>query len=178
MALIKCPECRKEVSSRAAACPFCGHPIAGTKDERSNGQLGRGCAGIIVLIGLVVGFSYLGGEKGEKGGGNPIISCTSDWHKCVDNADLVNHYLSNHSAQDSCKQEAESLAKYGTPKFPFLYYFDTFYKGDQYPKTGIAVLIEKDAQYSNGFGAMVHSTATCTYDLNQKKVVTVNITPN
>ena len=27
MALIKCPECEKEVSSRAKACPFCGFPI-------------------------------------------------------------------------------------------------------------------------------------------------------
>ena len=27
MALIKCPECRKEVSSIAKACPNCGAPI-------------------------------------------------------------------------------------------------------------------------------------------------------
>ncbi len=27
MALIKCPECAKEVSSVAIACPSCGHPI-------------------------------------------------------------------------------------------------------------------------------------------------------
>lgn len=27
MALIKCPECSREVSSAAAACPQCGHPI-------------------------------------------------------------------------------------------------------------------------------------------------------
>lgn len=28
MALIECPECRREVSSRAAACPTCAYPIA------------------------------------------------------------------------------------------------------------------------------------------------------
>jgi len=27
MALIHCPECRREVSDQAAACPGCGHPI-------------------------------------------------------------------------------------------------------------------------------------------------------
>lgn len=27
MALIQCPECGKEVSSAATACPSCGHPI-------------------------------------------------------------------------------------------------------------------------------------------------------
>jgi TM2 domain-containing membrane protein YozV len=28
MPLMKCPECSREVSSAAAACPGCGHPIA------------------------------------------------------------------------------------------------------------------------------------------------------
>ena len=27
MALIKCPECGKDVSSEAASCPYCGYPI-------------------------------------------------------------------------------------------------------------------------------------------------------
>ena len=31
MALIKCPECGREVSSRAQACPQCGCPIAAAK---------------------------------------------------------------------------------------------------------------------------------------------------
>ena len=33
MALIKCPECGKEVSDKAKACPNCGYPIASTQDE-------------------------------------------------------------------------------------------------------------------------------------------------
>lgn len=28
MALIPCPECKREVSDKAPACPGCGHPIA------------------------------------------------------------------------------------------------------------------------------------------------------
>lgn len=28
MALIKCPECGKEISSAAVACPFCGNPMS------------------------------------------------------------------------------------------------------------------------------------------------------
>jgi len=28
MALIKCPECGKDVSDKAAACPFCGNPLS------------------------------------------------------------------------------------------------------------------------------------------------------
>ena len=38
MALIACPECAKEISDKAAACPHCGHPMkdsqnAATKDS-------------------------------------------------------------------------------------------------------------------------------------------------
>ena len=30
MALIKCPECCREISDKAAACPNCGYPISST----------------------------------------------------------------------------------------------------------------------------------------------------
>ena len=31
MALIQCPECKKEVSDEVSACPFCGKPRSQTK---------------------------------------------------------------------------------------------------------------------------------------------------
>ena len=39
MAMIKCPECGREISDRAAACPGCGCPISsttGTADREAN----------------------------------------------------------------------------------------------------------------------------------------------
>jgi predicted amidophosphoribosyltransferase len=33
MALINCPECKREVSDQAAACPHCGLPIATQKPD-------------------------------------------------------------------------------------------------------------------------------------------------
>lgn len=33
MALIRCPECRREVSDKAASCPHCGAPIAAKKED-------------------------------------------------------------------------------------------------------------------------------------------------
>lgn len=33
MAIIPCPECEKEVSSRAVFCPFCGYPISGEQES-------------------------------------------------------------------------------------------------------------------------------------------------
>ena len=37
MALITCPECGKEISSKASSCPNCGYPIA--KEIQSNTEL-------------------------------------------------------------------------------------------------------------------------------------------
>ena len=37
MALVKCPECGREVSDQADACPQCGHPIARTEGASSPG---------------------------------------------------------------------------------------------------------------------------------------------
>ncbi len=56
---------------------------------------------------------------------------------------------------------------------PFTY----FRSGSDYPKTGKAILGEHDAQFQNAFGAMVHSTVECTYDLNAKEVTDVTIVP-
>ena len=33
MALIKCPECGKEISDKAGACPHCGCPIGSTGQQ-------------------------------------------------------------------------------------------------------------------------------------------------
>lgn len=69
LALIKCPDCGKEVSDQAVACPNCGHPLkvaarfAGPPENCSScgGQLktgkdakseGTGC--IVVILGLVL----------------------------------------------------------------------------------------------------------------------------
>jgi len=38
MALISCPECNREVSDTAPACPGCGAAIADSRDLRSSGS--------------------------------------------------------------------------------------------------------------------------------------------
>lgn len=81
MALVKCQDCGKEVSSAAVACPNCGFPIAATtgaaaataapnetpkvlveqtsKDIKGNLMLG----GLIVFVGgVILIFSLVGGS--------------------------------------------------------------------------------------------------------------------
>jgi hypothetical protein len=53
--------------------------------------------------------------------------------------------------------------------------FSTFNKGTNYAATGTAILIERDAQFQNEFGAMVHSRVICNYDLRAESVIGVVI---
>lgn len=38
MALIKCPECGKEISDKATLCPNCGYPISQISEDMSGKQ--------------------------------------------------------------------------------------------------------------------------------------------
>ena len=38
MALLRCPECGREVSSRAPACPSCGYPLQGDAPLSQGGK--------------------------------------------------------------------------------------------------------------------------------------------
>lgn len=180
MALINCPECRKSVSDKADACPHCGHPVSPQSvalprvaAPKRSGCFGPLVAGLVVLV-IVLVIIAAGSDDAAK---PPPSACKSDWRSCSDNADMVNNYSGILAAQSACKLEASKRAKYGEPKWPW-FSFGTFYKGDGYVKSGKPMLIERDAQFSNSFGAMAHSTVTCTYDLDQKKVLDVVISSN
>jgi hypothetical protein len=102
--------------------------------------------------------------------------CQLDWTKCSDNEDVVNNYGKWSEVEVDCKMQAEKQARYGTPVWPWLA-FGSFYKGTNYVSSGIAVVIEPDAQFQNGFGAMVHSQVECTYDLGARRAISVDISP-
>ena len=56
MALRPCPECNRQVSTKARQCPHCGSPLAGPVVDTSIGGNARSCLGCIVwpIIGFVV----------------------------------------------------------------------------------------------------------------------------
>ena len=180
MALIKCPACGKDVSEEAAACPHCGHPInseEAVSAKTAKGKSRHGCltaVGVIFLIGIVAAAIGNLSPSQQQSSGPQGSGCSSDWTKCIDNADLVNHYRDWTRVQVDCKDAAEKQARYGTPKWPWLA-FGKFLRGDDYMKKGVAIAVEDDAQFQNGFGAMVHSMVTCTYDLRANRVLNVAI---
>ncbi len=66
MALIKCPECGKEISDKAAACPNCGTPIADKKVKvhfhRKKALGGSANTGTVIVDGATVGSAANGAE--------------------------------------------------------------------------------------------------------------------
>lgn len=57
MALIRCPECEKEVSDKAKACPNCGCPIANGKadlQDRTDRKVGWVILLVMVLCGMAI----------------------------------------------------------------------------------------------------------------------------
>lgn len=109
---------------------------------------------------------------------SPHGPCKLDWKKCADNAEIMNEAPGPAiHAQVACKMAANRLAKFGTPEWPSWPspVFSTFNAGDSALKTGILILVEKDAKFSNGFGAMAHVEVRCTYDMNADRVVDVTV---
>jgi hypothetical protein len=174
MPLIKCPACGKDVSTQATSCPNCGHPVAksGANKPRRKSRLG----GLLAILLILIAVSVVINHTNQPGSTTAVQddSCRSDWTKCTDNEQLVNQYSDWSLVQVRCKQAAKDRAKYGSPDWPWLA-FGSFYKGNNYVTSGTAIAIERDAQFSNGFGAMVHSQVICRYDLRAKRVTDVQI---
>ncbi len=73
MALIKCPECGKDVSEKATACPGCGAPPLGSSgrasDDRDNtsvrvvraGWRWEAIGALLVIGGLIAAIAGAGG---------------------------------------------------------------------------------------------------------------------
>jgi hypothetical protein len=195
MPLEPCRECGKTVSRSAASCPHCGvaWPVVqkGKKPGKPPLNVGNfikaifflGFAGVVLTMCGV--FEETPSASKAPAETTPVASavspCHQDWKRCDTNASLVNNYEGYSGVRSQCEEEATKEANYGTPKFPSFWSggsFASFRGGSDYVTTGIVTAIEPDAQFSNGFGAMVHSTVTCIYDLGSGTVRSIVVTPN
>lgn len=60
MALIKCPECGKEISDKAIRCPSCGYPIEKVSYEKRAPLLTSFSMVLLLLFGISMFFLKLG----------------------------------------------------------------------------------------------------------------------
>lgn len=56
MALARCPDCGREISTEALACPGCGKPNRSALHKAQDGRQRIGCA--IVVLGLILAASF------------------------------------------------------------------------------------------------------------------------
>lgn len=65
MALIKCPECGREISDKAVSCPSCGFQMMALTDNSPDEEHHESVIGIVGLIfaclGLFIPFGIIGG---------------------------------------------------------------------------------------------------------------------
>lgn len=66
MALIKCPECGREVSSNAVSCPVCGYPIAANSPSGEVAiKIGPKLAGTVMVYNMEDNSVVWEGKGGE-----------------------------------------------------------------------------------------------------------------
>ncbi|MFT6865914.1 MAG: DNA-directed RNA polymerase subunit RPC12/RpoP [Cyclobacteriaceae bacterium] len=155
MALIKCPECEKEISDKANSCPNCGYELnpkpKELKEPPKHKNDGSGCGTWIVVIGVIFLILYL------------IGSFSDDNSSSNSPSGSTNKFLAYTYAEDFVKKKLKSP---GTAEFP-----GTFEKADhitelRYNKYKIVSWVDSQ----NGFGAMIRTNFSCIIEFNGNEV--------
>lgn len=140
----------------------------------------------IALAALLIAGQAMAGQRESTLSDAPAIDlkgrrldCHTSWKDCKDNEELANH--NDHEyfrARFDCREAANKMAKYGTPDWGegwFQFPFTSYLPGDSAAETGKMILLENNAKFSNGFGAMAHVRVICVYNFNTKSVEDVEI---
>lgn len=137
MALINCPECGKEISDKAPACPHCGYPIieqpVQPKESEDNEEYvfcpkcmsthvhteQKGFSGGKALAGAVA-FGGLGLLAGTIGSKNVLITCLKCGHKFK----AGDAFIATRKEKDEILQEFERIALTGDKLEPVKFLSD------------------------------------------------------
>lgn len=160
MALTKCKECKKEVSSSAKTCPHCGvkNPAITAKQ-----QMG-GCL-VLIVISLGIGL-YFGTGGDDKPAETPKV-CSNTDTQCNFDKNLVD-------AVTKCKPLVERSAKYEYEWTDGI--LDPIFSHSRLnSKNNQLTFIGDKVKFSNGFNAKTIMTYSCTLDLKSKDVVDFKI---
>ncbi|KAF0844354.1 hypothetical protein FNL37_1798 [Methylovorus glucosotrophus] len=162
MALIKCKECKSQISSKAKVCPNCGAPV---KKEATL----LGCLTVFLLVGFVIFLFSDGDKETATSTSEAKQECASDDLSCLGNKGIL-------SASVYCQDPVERLAKYSMkwtdgilePKFSRFMWKDK--------NKGEITYIGDKAQFQNGFGAFMTVIYECDMANDNKTVIGARVT--
>ena len=127
MALMTCPDCGKQISDRACACPGCGYPLCPPPlpPKHATGLwIGLGCLatllitfGLAAIIGLLIwiGLSVKPMDE-ENAGADETVSQAASWRQaCQKNLDAIalikDEWATAHNAAKGAAIPAEDIEK-------------------------------------------------------------------
>lgn len=162
MALTKCKECKKEVSSSAKTCPHCGvkDPAIGAKQK-----LG-GCLVLIVIFFLIWAFVGKDSDDEEKTAATPK-ECSNTDTQCNFDKYMVD-------AITKCKPLVERAAKFEFEWTDGM--FDPMFSHAKInSKKNELTFVGDKVKFANGFNAKSVMTYSCTLDLKTQNVTDFQI---
>lgn len=165
MALIKCRECGKDVSTEATACPGCGAPPAQPEKQKQGSPL----VGVIVMAVIIgVGVSMCNSTVEKDNLAKKEAECAKDDLQCLGDKAVV-------AAGIYCKDPVERLAKHSVrwTDGTFEMKFSRFRWKDK--DAGRLTMIGDKAEFQNGFGAYTPVTYECDLDADGKTVLDVRV---
>lgn len=172
MALTKCRECGKEISTEAASCPHCGAPKPAIK-KPSDPSAAMGCLGIIVILGAIAfGVHSCTSDSGAPKGGASAAAdgstCKQDDLQCRGDNGVA-------AASVYCKAPIESLAAHDVKwTVGFLGMKFSRFRWTNSVGGGITFIGDK-AEFQNGFGAYTPVVYECDMAPDMKTVLAVRI---
>lgn len=176
MALTKCKECRKEVSTKAKTCPHCGtsSPGVGTK------ELAVGLFAIAVVAALGFSACSSGDDPDANAQGQPDEQNTEQAAaQAAECRQDIQCWGQKHwaGATNRCQGAIERQAKYEvkwTDEYPDL---KLSRRGWLDKDEGTLTYYGDRVQFSNGYGAFQNHAYSCDYDPTSKTVLSVVVEP-
>ncbi|WP_349934565.1 hypothetical protein [Acetobacter sp. A11-2] len=133
---------------------------------------------IVILFIAFVGYKsfqiYTSIQDDNKRNAEKLVAhpCIKDWHACKDISELMNYNEEIDKARMDCDIKLDNFGHYGSPVWEssFHKHFDSWYKNNNFKKSGYAVLVDNKAFLPTEDGGKERVVLQCFYDLNKHRV--------
>ena len=171
MAMTKCKECKKEVSTKAKTCPHCGVKDPGTKFSEVLG----GFVILLVVIFAIVKCSE--DDPGSQAGKEPQKTGEQlELEAAACKTDLQCWAEKHHaSASVYCVNYVEKMAKYSFEWTDGMFESKFSHFRWKNINQGVTTYIGDKIKFQNGFGAWQNMTYECDFDPVNNQILDIRV---